>query len=121
MAIEHISTEKLCRGRLPVYVTHVESPTLFWVQLQFNREEVSELQAEIKWKMEQHVKRYLMFPHTVKTGLIVAVKDCGEWYRGTITHVGDSTAVINLGDWGRIIKKPITHLYNLPRQYHFMA
>lgn len=118
MPIGHIATDKLSRGRLPVYVTRVESPTLFWVQLKYNRDELLELQEKIAWKMQRRRSRFFLWPHAVRLGLLVAVKEGNEWYRGVITSTIDTTAIINLGDWGRTIKRPFTQLYQLPEQYH---
>lgn len=56
-------------------------------------------------------RNHILWPLCVKIGVLVLVKDGNEWCRGTIIGHTGSTASIHLGNWSRIITKPVTQLY----------
>ncbi|XP_032687536.1 uncharacterized protein LOC116851823 [Odontomachus brunneus] len=115
MAIPYIDTHLLTRGQLPVYITRVESPTLFWVQLDYNRTRLTELQEDLNCLMERRKKRYTLFPHAVHLKEAVAVKNEGKWYRGEFTAIRGNSVTVHLGDWGRNAKKAMWEVYRLPK------
>ncbi|EFN83650.1 hypothetical protein EAI_07238 [Harpegnathos saltator] len=61
-----------------------------------------------------------MWTKAVLLGALVAVQDDDKWYREEITALSGHSAVITLGDWGRTVKKLVTHLRHLPDQFHLM-
>ncbi|EFN89672.1 hypothetical protein EAI_11099 [Harpegnathos saltator] len=79
-----------------------------------------DLQAEIAWKMDRHPNKYTMWHRAALVGALVAVQDDQEWYRGEIPALLGHSAIITLGDWGRMVRKSMTHLHHLPDQFHQM-
>lgn len=75
MVIKHIDTNNLSHHSLPVYITKVESPALFWVQLKSHREELLELQEEISWKIQRKTKELATWPYGTRAGQLAAASN----------------------------------------------
>lgn len=116
--IGHIDTRKLTQGSMNAYVTKVESPTLFWVQTWGSRREVKRLEEEVGWTMRRDAKHSTLWPHLAKPGTLVAVRNGTSWRRGFVNKIDGKNVTINLGDWGKIVKKTLPQVYRLPERFH---
>ncbi|EFN78927.1 hypothetical protein EAI_09045 [Harpegnathos saltator] len=120
MNITHIKTTLLTRNPLPVQIIRVESPTLFWVQLKYNKTTLLELQEDLEWVLKRRPNRYILLPHAIIPGRIVAVRNLDQWCRGTVTATRKGIAFIRLDDWGKCVVKASTDIYKLPDQFYLM-
>lgn len=118
LEIPTYNTRFLARGRLPVKIVRVESPTLFWVQLQNSQEDFKEMLDDLKRRMMRRSKNLHLRHDILHLDEIVAVQEGRSWQRGMITQIrGDATVVIALKDWGRTIERPCFETYILGDQF----
>ncbi|KAM0734038.1 hypothetical protein ACS0PU_012403 [Formica fusca] len=118
MEIKAINTRELPRERLPVLITHVESPLLFWVRLRRNESNLEKFEGDLNFQIaERIISPYES--HEIKWGKTVAVKDEKIWRRGLITKIKKTKDLveISLKDIGRKIYRPIHEVYKLEDRF----
>lgn len=118
LEIPTYNTRFLARCRLPVKIVKVDSPTLFWVQLQNNQEDFKEMLENLRRRMMRRSQNLRLRHDTLNLDEIVAVQEGRKWQRGIVTQIrGDATVVITLRDWGRTIERPCFETFTLANQF----
>lgn len=118
LEIPTYDTRILARCRLSVKIVKVDSPTLFWVQLQNSQEDFKEMLETLKLRMMRRGQNLHLRHDVLSLDEIVAVQEGRSWQRGVVTQIrGDATAVITLRDWGRTIERPCFETFILANQF----
>lgn len=118
MEIKAIDTRLLPHKRLPVKIIHVESPLLFWVQLQHNENNLNKLERELNLRMAERVALPFKW-REIKLREAIVVKEEGYWRRGLITKINKprDRIRISLGDIGLKIYRSIHEIYKLEDKF----
>lgn len=117
MAVASINTTPLSRSLLPVCITKVESPTLFWVQLRYNGTALQVIEEELTWFMERKARGYILYPRAINTNCVVAIRNGDNWSREQIISFDNTTVITHLDDWGHVVHKDMFHLYLLSEPF----
>lgn len=118
MEILSINTRLLTCSPLAVKIVKVESPTLFWVQLVNCSEDFEDLLDDLSRRMTRRGPRLRFPPDRVLPDELVAIREGRGWQRGIVLELVDNrTARIALRDWGRIIRRPISEIYQLEDKF----
>lgn len=118
MEIKAIDTRLLPHKRLPVKIAHVESPLLFWVQLQHNENNLTNLEKGLNLQMAGRVASHYEQRET-KWREAIAVKEEGYWRRRLITKINKTRDMvqISLGDINQRIYRPAHEIYKLKDKF----
>ncbi|XP_028047214.1 tudor and KH domain-containing protein-like [Monomorium pharaonis] len=116
--IRPLDTTFLTRGSLRVRILKVDSPTLFWVQIDHARKDLEELIDDLTGRMTRRGASLRLWLHHAFVGTVVAVKEGKKWQRGIITKIEEgSQATVALRDWGRTIRRNLFDLYTLEERF----
>lgn len=114
MEIQFINTRLLTRGPLAVKIVKVDSPTQFWVQLKNSQEDFKDLLDDLNRRMTRRGSRLHHQSDHVLPGEIVAIREGRGWQRGIVLELeANRMARVGLRDWGRIIRRPASEIYQL--------
>lgn len=118
LEIPTYDTRFLARCRLPVKIVKVDSPIMFWVQLQNNQEDFKEMLENLKRRMLRRGHNLRHRHDALRLDEVVAVQEGRTWQRGIVTQIrGDATVEVALKDWGRTVERRGFETFILASQF----
>ena len=105
MEIATLNTKYLTCSSLKVKVIRIDSPTLFWVQLDNSKEDFKDLMEDLARRITR--SRFLHYRvYDVRLDDMVVVQEGRRWHRGIVLQIqGDGTVSIGLRDWDRLMER----------------
>ncbi|KYN40079.1 hypothetical protein ALC56_05486 [Trachymyrmex septentrionalis] len=114
MEIATLNTKYLTCSSLKVKVIRIDSPTLFWVQLDNSKEDFKDLMEDLVRRMTRRSRFLHHRVYDVYLDDMVVIQE----HRGIILQIrGDGTVSIDLRDWGRLVERRYSEIYILEDRF----